>query len=90
MHQPPDVPNYRSRERGARLEPGLAVAGEPMLTRGGPDTHELADGWTAVTDDGARAAHWEHTVAVMPAGRLGVLTARDGGRGRLGDAAWQE
>ncbi len=90
MHQPPDVPNFRSRERGARLEPGLVVAVEPMLARGGPGTHELADGWTAVTDDGSRAAHWEHTVAVMPDGRLWVLTARDGGAGRLGAAAWRE
>ena len=90
MHQPPDVPNYRSRERGARVEPGLVVAVEPMLTRGGPTTHELADGWTAVTDDGSRAAHWEHSVAVMPDGRLWVLTARDGGTGRLGDLAWSE
>ncbi len=79
MHQPPDVPNYRSRERGARVRPGLVVAVEPMLTRGGGDTHELADGWTVTTDDGSRAAHWEHTVAVLPDGRLWVLTARDGG-----------
>lgn len=83
MHQPPDVPNYRSRDRGARVEPGLVVAVEPMLTRGGVGVHELADGWTAVTDDGSRAAHWEHTVAVTPDG-LWVLTARDGGAVRLG------
>lgn len=86
MHQPPDVPNYRSRDRGARVQPGLVVAVEPMLTRGGPDTHELADGWTVTTDDGSRAAHWEHTVAVLPDGRLWVLTARDGGAAGL--APW--
>ncbi len=83
MHQPPDVENYRSGNRGARVEPGLVVAVEPMLTRGGPGVHELADGWTVVTDDGARAAHWEHTVAVTADG-LWVLTARDGGAERLG------
>ena len=86
MHQPPDVPNYRSRERGARVQPGLAVAVEPMLTRGTGATHELADGWTVLTDDGSRAAHWEHTVAVLPDGRLWVLTARDGGA--CGLAPW--
>ena len=86
MHQPPDVPNYRSRDRGARVQPGLAIAVEPMLTRGGAATHELADGWTVRTDDGSRAAHWEHTVAVLPDGRLWVLTARDGGVAGL--AAW--
>ncbi len=84
MHQPPDVPNYRSRDRGARVEPGLAVAVEPMLVRGDPANHELADGWTVVTDDGSRAAHFEHTVAVTADG-LWVLTARDGGA-RLGTA----
>lgn len=85
MHQPPDVPNYRSRDRGARVEPGLVVAVEPMLTRGGVAVHELADGWTVVTDDGSRAAHWEHTVAVTADG-LWVLTASDGGAAGL--AAW--
>ena len=82
MHQPPDVPNYRSRDRGARVRPGLVVAVEPMLVRGAPDTHELADGWTVQTDDGSRAAHVEHTVAVT-AGGLWVLTATDGGTAGL-------
>jgi len=82
MHQPPDVPNYRSRDRGARVRPGLVVAVEPMLVRGTPETHELADGWTVKTDDGSRAAHVEHTVAVT-AGGLWVLTATDGGAAGL-------
>lgn len=84
MHMAPDVPNYRSRDRGARVVPGLVVAVEPMLTRGGGATHELADGWTVTTGDGSRAAHWEHTVAVLPDGGLWVLTARDGGSAALG------
>ena len=78
MHEPPDVPNYRLRPRGPRLVPGMVLAVEPMLARGAGETHELADGWTVVTDDGSRAAHWEHTVAVLESG-LWVLTARDGG-----------
>ncbi len=82
MHQSPDVPNYRSRARGARVRPGLVVAVEPMLVRGAAGTHDLADGWTAVTDDGSRAAHVEHTVAVT-AGGLWVLTAADGGAAGL-------
>jgi len=84
MHQPPDVPNYRLRPRGHRVTPGMVLAVEPMLTRGSGDTHELADGWTVVTDDGSRAAHWEHTVAVLE-GALWVLTAEDGGAARLGE-----
>lgn len=82
MHEAPTVLNYRSRERGPRVRPGLCVAIEPMLTRGTRATHQLDDGWTVVTVDGSRAAHWEHTVAVT-AGGLWVLTAPDGGAERL-------
>ena len=82
MHQPPDVPNYRTRTRGERLTPGTCVAVEPMLTRGSAVTRELADGWTVVTDDGSRASHWEHTVALLDDG-IWVLTAADGGAARL-------
>lgn len=83
MHEAPTVLNYRSRDRGPRIRPGLCVAVEPMLTRGTRMTHELDDGWTVVTQDGSRAAHWEHTVAVTADG-LWVLTAPDGGAERLG------
>jgi methionyl aminopeptidase len=78
MHQPPDVLNYRTRDRGPKLRPGLCVAVEPMLVRGEPDTVVLDDDWTVVTADGSRAAHWEHSVAIGPDG-LWVLTAADGG-----------
>ena len=56
-----------------------------MVTLGSSATRVLADDWTVVTDDGSRAAHWEHSVAVTDAG-LTVLTAVDGGAARLGDA----
>ncbi|MFB9377364.1 type I methionyl aminopeptidase [Kineococcus gynurae] len=82
MHQAPEVLNYRVRERGPRIKPGLVVAIEPMCTRGGDETDVLDDEWTVVTTDGARAAHWEHTVAVLDEG-LWVLTAPDGGRDEL-------
>lgn len=89
MHQAPDVPHRRPRgplaalrARGPRLEVGTVLAVEPMLTLGSPDTHELDDGWTAVTDDGGLACHVEHTVALTPTG-LWVLTARDGGAADL-------
>jgi methionyl aminopeptidase len=84
MHQPPDVLNYRTRDRGPRVRPGLCVAVEPMLTRGTHLTHVLADDWTVMTDDGSRAAHWEHTVAILDAG-IWVLTAHDGGAARLSE-----
>ena len=78
MHQPPEVLNYRTRERGARLKAGMCLAVEPMLVRGERHTQVLEDDWTVVTDDGSRAAHWEHTVAITGEG-IWVLTARDGG-----------
>jgi methionyl aminopeptidase len=82
MHQPPEVLNYRTREKGPRLREGLCVAVEPMLTRGSRMTQVLEDDWTVVTVDGSRAAHWEHTVAIGPDG-IWVLTAPDGGAEQL-------
>ena len=82
MHQPPDVFNYRTGRRGPSIRPGLCVAVEPMLTRGGDATRLLEDDWTVVSADGSRAAHVEHTVAVHDGG-LWVLTARDGGAAQL-------
>jgi methionyl aminopeptidase len=78
MHQDPHVLNYGRAGRGPKLVPGLALAIEPMVTVGNPATLELEDGWTVVTKDGSRAAHFEHTVAITPEGPW-VLTAEDGG-----------
>jgi methionyl aminopeptidase len=78
MHQEPHVLNYRTRDRGPRLKAGICLAVEPMLTLGDPATKTLADDWTVATNDGSRAAHWEHSVALLDDG-LWVLTARDGG-----------
>jgi len=84
MHQDPHVLNHGRAGRGPRLEPGLALAIEPMITMGSPRTVELADGWTVVTRDGSVAAHVEHSMALLDDG-VWVLTAPDGGRERLGD-----
>jgi len=83
MHQDPQVPNHRVRDKGVRVRPGLVVAIEPMLTRGGSGTRVLDDDWTVVSTDASRAAHFEHTVAVAEQG-LWVLTALDGGQQQLG------
>ncbi|WNB86016.1 type I methionyl aminopeptidase [Cellulomonas sp. ATA003] len=84
MHQPPEVLNYRTRDRGARLKPGMCLAVEPMLVRGSQASRVLEDDWTVVTADGSRAGHWEHSVAVL-AGGITVLTAHDGGAARLAE-----
>ena len=68
MHEPPDVPNYGRRGKGRRVAAGDVYAVEPMVCAHGNETAVLDDGWTVVTVDGSRAAHWEHTVAVTDAG----------------------
>jgi methionyl aminopeptidase len=74
MHMEPFLPNFGKPGKGPRLRIGMAIAIEPMLTLGSPQTEELEDGWTVVTADGTRAAHWEHTVAITEDGPW-VLTA---------------
>ena len=69
MHEEPEVPNFRTgRGRRHRIRRGLVVAIEPMITLGSAETELLDDGWTVVTVDGSRAAHFEHTVAVTDHG----------------------
>jgi methionyl aminopeptidase len=74
MHMEPFLPNYGKPGRGPKLRTGMAIAVEPMLTLGTEQTLELDDGWTVVTQDGARAAHWEHSVAITDDGPW-ILTA---------------
>ncbi len=76
LHEDPFIPNFGPAGRGPGLRPGLVIAVEPMLNLGGGETRTLADGWTVVTDDGSRSAHFEHTIAVTDQGHE-VLTARD-------------
>jgi methionyl aminopeptidase len=68
FHEDPQVPNYGAPKRGPRLQAGMTLAIEPMITAGSPETRTLADKWTVVTQDGSLAAHFEHTVAVTDAG----------------------
>lgn len=82
MHEDPPVFNYRVRERGPAVKPGLVVAIEPMVTQGGIETFTGDDGWTVTTSDGSMAAHWEHSIAVHADG-IWVLTAEDGGAAGL-------
>lgn len=82
MHQPPDVPNYRTRGRCPKIVPGLVLAIEPMITLGSAETVTLDDDWTVVTTDKSIACHWEHSITVTQQG-LWVLTAPDGGEAEL-------
>ena len=82
MHEDPPVFNYEVRGLTPKIQPGLVVAIEPMVTAGTEITKVLEDDWTVSTIDGSDASHWEHTVAVH-AGGIWVLTAPDGGAEKL-------
>lgn len=82
MHMEPDVPNFRTRSRGAKLKAGMVLCVEPMLTAGSQENVTLEDDWTVVTLDGSDACHWEHEVAIHSKG-IWVLTAPDGGTAGL-------
>lgn len=73
MHEDPQVPNYGQRGRGMKLKPGMVICIEPMVNAGAAGVQVLADGWTAITEDGSLSAHFEHTVAVTEDGAT-VLT----------------
>ena len=76
LHESPDVPNYGTAGRGARVYPGMTVAVEPMICIGSGEVKELSDGWTVVTADNTLSAHYEHTVALTENG-LEILTQVD-------------
>jgi methionyl aminopeptidase len=69
LHEEPQVPNYGEPGRGPRLKPGLVIAIEPMITGGSWRVRIDDDGWTARTEDGKLAAHFEFSVAVTADGR---------------------
>ena len=68
LHEEPQIPNFGDPGRGPQLRPGMVLAIEPMVTMGSWEVRILDDGWTAVTQDGSLAAHFEHTVAVTEDG----------------------
>ncbi|MCY7287238.1 MAG: type I methionyl aminopeptidase [Cryobacterium sp.] len=82
MHEAPPVFNYRVRQKGPDVKPGLVVAIEPMVVMGSIETYVRDDDWTVAPSDGQAAAHWEHSVAVHKDG-IWVLTAADGGAAAL-------
>lgn len=75
MHEEPQVPQYGRPGTGMRLEAGMCLAIEPMFNLGGDDVRLLDDGWTVVTADGSRSAHFEDTIVIGPDGAQ-RLTAR--------------
>ena len=76
MHESPQIPNYGRPGRGHRLRTGMAVCVEPMFNIGTAETYVKSDGWTVVTADRRRSAHFEHTVALTVTGPV-VTTVSD-------------
>ena len=74
LHEEPQVPNYGKPGQGPRLQPGMVLAIEPMVNRGASTIRILDDQWTAVTKDGSLSAHFEHTIAIQPAGPARILS----------------
>ena len=76
MHEDPEVPNYGTPGHGPRLEEGMCICIEPMITMGSPDIITLRDGWGVVTADGLPSAHIEHTITITKDGPR-ILTLRN-------------
>jgi methionyl aminopeptidase len=70
LHEDPQIPNFGPPGRGPRLQVGMTLAIEPMTSMGSWQVRILNDGWTAVTQDGSYAAHFEHSVALTENGVL--------------------
>ena len=68
LHEDPQVPNYGKPGTGLVLKAGMTLAIEPMVTEGGWHVVVLEDGWTVVTVDGKRTAHFEHTIVITENG----------------------
>jgi methionyl aminopeptidase len=64
LHEDPQIPNFRQRRRGLRLQPGMTLAVEPMINMGRADVEWLDDDWTVVAEDGSFSAHYENTILI--------------------------
>ena len=68
FHEEPQIPNFGAPHQGPRLEKGMVLALEPMVNEGTYEVRVLSDGWTVVTADGKRSAHFEHTITITDDG----------------------
>lgn len=73
MHEDPQIPNFAQKRKGIKLEPGMTLAVEPMITLGRCDVEWLDDNWTVVTEDRSIAAHYENTILITD-GEPEILT----------------
>ena len=78
LHEAPEVPNFGPAGHGARLQPGMAIAVEPMVCAGRWQVKVLSDGWTTVTTDGSLASHYENTILITQDGPEITTVTEDG------------
>ena len=78
LHEDPQIPNFKPPGKGIRLESGMTLAIEPMIDAGTWEVEILGDGWTCVTKDRSKSAHYENTIVITD-GEPEILTLyRDG------------
>lgn len=68
LHEEPEIPNFRQKRRGLKLQAGMTLAIEPMVNVGRYDVEWLDDDWTVVTEDGSLSAHYENTILITKDG----------------------
>ena len=73
LHEDPQIPNFRQRRRGLKLQAGMTLAIEPMVNEGSPDVCWADDDWTVMTEDCSLSAHYENTVLITD-GEPEILT----------------
>lgn len=73
LHEDPQIPNFRQRRRGIKLQAGMTLAIEPMVNAGTYDVYWQDDDWTVVTGDGSLSAHYENTILITD-GEPEILT----------------
>ena len=64
MHEDPNVPNFGHPGRGVKLQRGMTIAIEPMISMGTWKVYCEDNDWTIVTQDGSLCSHYEHTVLI--------------------------
>ncbi len=73
LHEDPQIPNFRQKRRGIKLQAGMTLAVEPMINMGTYQVCWLDDDWTVVTEDGSLSAHYENTILITD-GEPEILT----------------
>lgn len=73
LHEEPQVPNFKQRNRGPKLAPGMTLAIEPMVNAGRYHVYWSDNDWTVITQDGSLSAHYENTILITE-GEPKILT----------------